>query len=223
MEITRYKKCSKCGETKTWENYHKNKRSITGHVCRCKECIKKENAQKPKNPKKPRKAIPEEKECFECKILKPINLFNTYTCSVKEVKYTYARHYCKDCERLYRLNRYKEFVSPRRPRKDPRYTNERVAIRELKKKGFFKCTVCNKILSTALNKKDLICTPCYKKKTKEASDKVAAALPDFYVINSLKKNRFAPFISFSKELIVAQRCLILIKRQLKELKNESLR
>lgn len=96
------KKCNKCGEVKSLEDYYKA-RTKDGRSGICKECIKKKSAEyraknpKPKKPRKPRKQgfrkLPEDmRKCSRCEDIKHKDFFY-----VDNHRASGTSSYCKEC------------------------------------------------------------------------------------------------------------------------------
>jgi hypothetical protein len=72
LENPQSQTCTKCGQTKSLDEFPSEKRRASGKSPRCRACAKSYNAQRAQ---KPRTAIPEAKVCRRCGILKPIQEF----------------------------------------------------------------------------------------------------------------------------------------------------
>lgn len=86
------KTCKICGETKAFDQFHKDRQKTDGHALYCKPCFiakQREYASRP-----PKKADPEGfKTCQHCKALKPLTAFNR-----EVVRHDGLRRRCKTCD-----------------------------------------------------------------------------------------------------------------------------
>jgi len=81
------KKCTKCGEQKPIDKFHKNSLQKDGHETRCKLCTKEHNLARSNSPSKGPKA------CSSCKVTKPFSEFYIRKASSDGLN---AR--CKSCQ-----------------------------------------------------------------------------------------------------------------------------
>lgn len=133
MTEIKTKKCSKCGEVKTLDNFGKNKRSKDGLRYSCREC---ENSirRKQNNNNNYKRAIINKsllkkgmKVCSRCGESKSLSEF--YKAKDKPSGY---RSLCKACINLKERNKYKE--------------NTPIKIEEILPKGFKRCSCCKMVL-----------------------------------------------------------------------------
>jgi len=114
FKITMEKKCTKCGEVKSLDEFGNDKRVKSGKVAACKDCIKKYwkiYLQKNKNEdvytSQFTKLFHQNhglRECSKCKLLKTLDNF----CIDKKGKHGKAFR-CKDCDKKYRKQYYKKY------------------------------------------------------------------------------------------------------------------
>lgn len=101
------KTCTKCGETKDFSEFYKNKNSKDGYYCACKECTKNRQKEKKKNLIMQLKAQIRVSVTIENKILKPEGKKICSSCknifSLSDIK---KSGYCKSCSKTISLKRY---------------------------------------------------------------------------------------------------------------------
>jgi len=127
------KKCTKCGEVKSLDEFGNDKRVKSGRVAACKDCIKKYwkiYLQKNKNEdvytSQFTKLFHQNhglRECSKCKLLKTLDNF----CIDKKGKHGKAFR-CKDCDKKYRkqyYKKYKEFYKNNKQKNSEKYKKYR--------------------------------------------------------------------------------------------------
>jgi ribosomal protein L32 len=131
------KKCSKCGEVKPADEFHKNLNSKDGKDSQCKSCRKEYYAQQKAILQRDGYKVITEKKCSKCGEVKPADEFSNYTHS-KDGK----QSWCKSCVKEYYAQPHVKARTNERDREryknDPQYKIARIlrdALRRVLKGG----------------------------------------------------------------------------------------
>ena len=170
MEKTKYyvngeKECTKCGEVKALNDFHKNKQGSQGRNHFCIDCNKKYYRRRmDKKGKPPRKFLYRTETHLECSNCHEIKLFKDF--SKDETRLNGVTSYCKSCTNK-RLKKYKKSIKPKKVKRTD---------------GKKECAVCVKVKVLSdfgkdkkrLDGRNGVCKECRLKKEAERRKSLGA-------------------------------------------------